>query len=469
LSNEKNSRLEARPWSKIAEQVTGIAPAPREQRRARPVVAGVAAMAVAAAWSLGTWYSRSGGPLAIAVVLVGLGLAAEFLPYQGRSRGAVGSVAIIPFAAAIFVLPDVRSALMIGAAQIAVQVIHRRPPLKVVFNVSQWLLAAVFSVVTFRTVELSPGSIGGLSFVEGLRTSIVPAGAAFATMTLVNAICVTAIISLVQHQPFLRTLGSTLRPMPVLVGLQVVIAFYLAWLASHLGWLGAAGMVLPLLAVRQLSRTTIELTRVTEELLDLMVAAIEARDPYTSGHSRRVASAATQIAKAIGLKPEEVERVQVAALLHDVGKINEEFARILAKEGRLTAEEWEIMKRHPIRSAELVGLVSSLRDVVPAVRHHHENWDGTGYPDGRKGVDIPLASRIIMFADTLDAITTDRPYRRALDPEEAKKEFVKFRGRQFDPAICDAVVSKDVWEGLYLAARRSQLAHGSVAPAATVA
>ncbi|MBK8248450.1 MAG: HD-GYP domain-containing protein [Gemmatimonadetes bacterium] len=235
--------------------------------------------------------------------------------------------------------------------------------------------------------------------------------------------------------------------MPVLVGLQVVIAFYLAWLASHLGWLGAAGMVLPLLAVRQLSRTTIELTRVTEELLDLMVAAIEARDPYTSGHSKRVASAATKIAKAIGLKPEEVERVQVAALLHDVGKINEEFARILAKEGRLTAEEWDIMKRHPIRSAELVGLVSSLRDLVPAVRHHHENWDGTGYPDGRKGQDIPLASRIIMFADTLDAITTDRPYRRALDPEEARKEFIKFRGRQFDPAICDAVVSEGGFGG----------------------
>ena len=130
----------------------------------------------------------------------------------------------------------------------------------------------------------------------------------------------------------------------------------------------------------------------------------------------------------------------------------------MAKEGRLTPEEWEIMKRHPIRSAELVGLVSSLRDVVPAVRHHHENWDGTGYPDGKRGADIPLASRIIMFADTLDAITTDRPYRRALNPDEARKEFIKFRGRQFDPAICDTVVSESVWQGLYRSALNSQQA-----------
>ena len=107
------------------------------------------------------------------------------------------------------------------------------------------------------------------------------------------------------------------------------------------------------------------------------------------------------------------------------------------------------MKRHPIRSAELVGLLSSLKDVVPAVRHHHENWDGTGYPDGVRGDAIPLASRIIMFADTLDAMTTDRPYRKALSMEEAKAEIIKFRGRQFDPEICDRIVEPGVWSQLY--------------------
>jgi HD-GYP domain-containing protein (c-di-GMP phosphodiesterase class II) len=107
------------------------------------------------------------------------------------------------------------------------------------------------------------------------------------------------------------------------------------------------------------------------------------------------------------------------------------------------------MKRHPIRSAELVSLLSNLRDVVPAVRHHHENWDGTGYPDGIKAESIPLASRIIMFADTLDAMTTDRPYRKALGVEEAKAEFVRFRGRQFDPSICDRILDEAAWVEIY--------------------
>jgi len=155
----------------------------------------------------------------------------------------------------------------------------------------------------------------------------------------------------------------------------------------------------------------------------------------------------------MGLKPAEVERVGVAALLHDVGKIDEAFAPILAKEGRLTPEEWELMKRHPIRSAELVGLLSSLRDVVLPVKHHHENWDGTGYPDGLKGNDIPLAARIIMFSDTLDAMTTDRPYRKALGMDEARAEFVRFRDRQFDPGIADRITSDEVWAELYESCR----------------
>jgi putative nucleotidyltransferase with HDIG domain len=251
----------------------------------------------------------------------------------------------------------------------------------------------------------------------------------------------------------------------------VVIAtsFYLSWLSVNLGLFGTAGMAIPIVAVRQLYRTTVELTTVTEELLDLMVAAIEARDPYTSGHSRRVARASEVIARAIGLSPAEVERVSVAALLHDVGKIDEQFAPILAKEGRLTPEEWDIMKRHPIRSAELVGLLSSLKDIVRPVRHHHENWDGTGYPDGIRGETIPLASRIIMFADTLDAITTDRPYRKALSLADARSEFIKFRGRQFDPAICDQILAPETWEELYRATDKKGEPEARRAPTRQVA
>ena len=132
-----------------------------------------------------------------------------------------------------------------------------------------------------------------------------------------------------------------------------------------------------------------------------------------------------------------------------MGKIHEVFGPILSKPGRLTPEEQVIMRTHPIKSAELAGTVTQLRDVVPLIRHHHENWDGTGYPDGLKGDAIPLGSRIIMFADTIDAMTTDRPYRAALDATSVRKELLRFRGTQFDPQICDVLLRSADYSKLF--------------------
>jgi putative nucleotidyltransferase with HDIG domain len=416
---------------------------------------------------LGLAYAAKGGlsagDLKVGAVLVGLGFLAETMPYYEEGKGAAGSVAFIPYAAALLCLPDSRIVILIATAQALVQLWHRRSALKSVFNAAQFTLSVEVALFAVRQLGIPAAPIGSEAFVPTLLSWAVPGIVAYGALTLVNKTCVSAVVSVVSGQPFLETMRASLGKSIALAVFQIVLALYLAWLTVALGWVGAMGMIIPILAVSQLSKTTIQLTRVTEELLDLMVATVEARDPYTSGHSKRVAAAAVMIAKALGLRPAEVERVQVAALLHDVGKIHVEFARVLAKEGRLTPDEWEIMKRHPVRSAELVGLVSSLRDVVPAVRHHHENWDGTGYPDGRQGTEIPLAARIIMFADTLDAITTDRPYRKALDPEEARKEFLKFRGRQFDPGICDVVITPEVWSLLYSAAAVAK--HSTAEPA----
>jgi putative nucleotidyltransferase with HDIG domain len=391
----------------------------------------------------------------VAAALICLGLLAEVFAFYEKGRSASGSVAFIPFAAGLFALPDVRTVSLIVVAQIVVQFWHRRSPLKALFNVSQFSLAACVALAVW--VSIAPGSnaLGDRGFIDAMQSVGLASLLSYLALTGVNAACVSAVMWAASGQKIRDLFSSYLRRTAGLAVLQVVFAFYLAWLSANLGFAGALGMILPILAVRQLMRTAAELSNVTEELLDLMVAAIEARDPYTSGHSKRVAQAAVIIAKSLELKAEVIERVQVAALLHDVGKIDERFARVLAKEGRLTPEEWDTMKQHPIRSAELVEKISSLKDVVPAVRHHHENWDGTGYPDCIKGESIPLASRIIMFADTLDAITTDRPYRKALDPEEARREFIKFRGKQFDPHICDVVVSDPVWSKLYEAVLRS--------------
>jgi HD-GYP domain-containing protein (c-di-GMP phosphodiesterase class II) len=216
--------------------------------------------------------------------------------------------------------------------------------------------------------------------------------------------------------------------------------------------------------LRELYNVNLQLERANQELLELMVAAIEARDPYTSGHSRRVSEHAKVIAQIIGLRVSVVKRVGIAALLHDVGKIHEVFAPILLKPGRLTEEENAIMQTHPIKSEELVAKVSQLRDVVSAVRHHHENWDGTGYPDGLAGERIPLASRIIVVADTIDAMTSDRPYRKALDADAVRSELIKHRGRQFDPTICDALLSSGRFDELFKYSSHQSLPHTQEVP-----
>ncbi len=170
----------------------------------------------------------------------------------------------------------------------------------------------------------------------------------------------------------------------------------------------------------------LQLERVNKELLELMVKAIEARDPYTSGHSLRVCEYARSMARDLGLSTKQVDQIESAALLHDVGKIYEEFAPLLRKEGKLTPDERMLMQRHPSRSAELASTIAEFRGPVAlAIRHHHENFDGSGYPDGIAGEAIPLAARIIMIADTIDAMTTDRPYRKALSFERTMEELKK--------------------------------------------
>lgn len=452
-------RLEPRPWRRLTARVAASTTSSGEARRALPIVIGVtiaSAIAFAIAVDLGT--AGNGQGVWLALILAAAAIGTDTLSFDQNRKNSSGSVALIPLGAALLSLPDWRGLGICVVANAVMQVVHRRGLMKAVFNVSQAGLGLSIGVLIYRYVGGSSFiDLTDLSFTEAIGAAGIPSLVLFACAFVVNQLCVSGVVASVTGHKFLEVLAKGNTAALGLMFLQVVVTFYLAWLTTNLGVIGAIGVALPILALKQLSQAAVELTSVTEELLDLMVAAIEARDPYTSGHSKRVAAAARIIAKSIGLKPEQVERVEVAALLHDVGKIDEQFARILAKEGRLTPEEWETMKRHPGRSAELVAMLSSLKDIVPAVRHHHENWDGTGYPAGISAENIPLASRIIMFADTLDAITTDRPYRKALSPEEARKEFIKFRGKQFDPFICDVVVAPENWIQLYEAAMQAKV------------
>lgn len=171
-----------------------------------------------------------------------------------------------------------------------------------------------------------------------------------------------------------------------------------------------------------------------------LASAVDAKDPHTRGHAERVAALAVEIGRRLGLEGEALAAVERGGILHDVGKIGIPDA-VLTKQAPLTAEEMELVRAHPRIGAEIVAGVDFLRDALPAIRSHHERWDGSGYPDGLAGDEIPLVARIVNAADTWDACTSDRPYQTALGPGAAEAILAGLRGTQIDPAVHDALAA----------------------------
>jgi HD-GYP domain-containing protein (c-di-GMP phosphodiesterase class II) len=171
--------------------------------------------------------------------------------------------------------------------------------------------------------------------------------------------------------------------------------------------------------------------------------AIEARDPYTRGHSARVARMAHAVGLRLGCEEADLALLQLGGALHDVGKLVVSEA-VLNKPGPLTAEELAEVRGHPEAGARMIALDRSLQSVLPGVLYHHERWDGLGYPTGRAGSDIPFEARILAVADCFDAMTSNRPYRAALPPSRAVDEVERCAGTQFDPDV--ALVFLEAWQ-----------------------
>ncbi|WP_408070673.1 HD-GYP domain-containing protein [Butyrivibrio sp. JL13D10] len=175
---------------------------------------------------------------------------------------------------------------------------------------------------------------------------------------------------------------------------------------------------------------------IIQQSIETFTGFIDAKDPYTNGHSARVAEYTRAIAKEMGFSGEELDRIYHIAQLHDCGKIGVPD-NILKKPDKLTDEEFEIIKSHTIRGGEILSNFKSLENVGEGALYHHERYDGRGYPEGRSGEDIPLIARMICVADSFDAMNSNRVYRKKLSPEKIREEIEKNKGKQFDPKIAD--------------------------------
>jgi HD-GYP domain-containing protein (c-di-GMP phosphodiesterase class II) len=365
---------------------------------------------------------------------------------------ATGSASFVIHLAAGLLFGAFWGGIVAGASTAASEFTSRRPFIKLAFNASQRALATIAGVIAYQMLggQIPPAY---LQLNVGVQSADVQRdlGLFFALASVyfaVNTTAVSGAVTLSSGKKFSEVwnlnakgvLGYDLGASAI--ALLVAFLYRKSEQVIGFGPVGLIGVILPVIIIRHVYGLYRKLQTSGRELLDLMVKAIEARDPYTSGHSIRVATLARAIAQEAKMTVDQVEEVYTAAVLHDVGKIHEEFAPLLRKDTKLTPEEMALLQTHSVKSAELVGIISSFRGTIQdAVRSHHERWDGHGYPDGIGGEAIPLGARIIMISDTTDAMTTDRPYRKKLSVEAVVAELQKCRGTQFDPHLVDVVVN----------------------------
>jgi len=270
---------------------------------------------------------------------------------------------------------------------------------------------------------------------DALPPPIALIGAAL-VLALLDAVSLPLVVAPMGDKRPLRVLIDSARAVSPAEGVQYAVGLLGALAALHYLW-AVLLLVVPGALVYMAFKVMKEMQEGTRQLLENMADAVDLRDPYTGGHSRRVTEYSMVILKALGFNGPEVDLIRVAARVHDIGKIGIPDA-ILHKPGPLTDDERAVMEQHPVHGETLLKRHGDFARGVQIVRHHHESWDGTGYPDRLKGTDIPFGARVIAVADSFDAMTSDRPYRRGMPMRKAAGILRAGRGQQWDAALVDA-------------------------------
>jgi putative nucleotidyltransferase with HDIG domain len=364
------------------------------------------------------------------LLIIALSALAESWTVPISRHGEVSLCFIANFAAATLFGPCFGALAACGGSLFADAVVRRRGVTKTAFNAGQFAVVGGLTGLAFDVFRAGPSL--------SLTSNAIAYAVAAIVFVIVNSGLAAGAIAL-QGQPFVRLWLSSLREGGIFYLAMAPLGALMASAYSQSPW---ALLYFPLLVwgIYKGFGLFAKLRSETREALVVLANTIDKRDPYTYQHSVRVAQYVTQIATGLGLPAEEIDLVVSAAHVHDLGKISIDN-RILFKEGRLTDEERQQINTHSAAGAELAGQFSMYGAGADIIRHHHERWDGSGYPDGLAGEAIPPGARIIAVADVYDAMTSDRPYRRALSHEIAISELMLGSGTQFDAKVVDAFLA----------------------------
>ena len=356
-----------------------------------------------------------------------LAVLSESLPVPLPKGGYVTVSYAIFFAAVVSFPPGVVLIIVaIGGLVMFGKVAEGYPFYKRIFNAAQY----VVSISGSALVVLLEGH---KAFQFGLP-SILMYVAASLPFVLINVTVVSVALGILQNKgPWIIWTSNIRWSVPNFLALAP-LGLLMALIYKNYGPLGLVLLLIPLLLSRYSFQLYVDMRQNYLDTVKALVQALEAKDSYTSGHSERVADLAVAMAEELGMAEDKQEFVKYAGILHDVGKIGVDEG-ILNKRVPLLDSEWAAIREHPVIGENIIKKINFLFNISTAVRHHHERYDGTGYPDGLKGKDIPLEARIIAIADTYDAMTSDRSYRKGKTPREAVQELRRVAGTQLDPEL----------------------------------
>ncbi|MEG1257305.1 HD-GYP domain-containing protein [Clostridium sp.] len=281
---------------------------------------------------------------------------------------------------------------------------------------------------------------GGTFNISDIYINILPIIIFALIYLVVNVLIISRLMSIMTDKKFLFCFGNNFRLGILNSIVMIPIGVFVAIIYYKYTYLGMVSIVFPIALIRYTLILYSNSKSQFIETVEVLMNAVEARDRYTEGHSRRVAEISTKIAKELKYNQWQIDQLNVAAMLHDVGKIGISD-NILNKPGKLTDEEFNTIKQHPQIGLNIIKEIKNINYVHQIVRNHHERYDGKGYPDGKKGDELPLNVYIVQLADTVDAMVSDRPYRKGLPMNVVMDEIEKYSGTQFHPKIAEVYLN----------------------------